>query len=81
MCVAVAAGEGEAARATPEALREPRELDNSDSDADDVLAALTTFNDNDATVFISLNAVRLPNQNYYHDSVIFCYGVLDNYNF
>ncbi|XP_047528678.1 histone-lysine N-methyltransferase 2C-like [Vanessa atalanta] len=52
----VSLGEGEAARATPDACRDARELDNSDSDADDVLAALCAFNDHDCTVFITLNA-------------------------
>lgn len=49
--------------ATPEGYRELRdfkwELDNSDSDGEDVLAALTAFSDYDASVIITLNTVTL----------------------
>ncbi|XP_075971400.1 uncharacterized protein LOC142973507 isoform X2 [Anticarsia gemmatalis] len=49
--------------ATPEGYRELRDfkwdIENSDSDGEDVLAALTTFNDHDTTVVISLNSEEL----------------------
>nr|XP_034830079.1 uncharacterized protein LOC117987231 [Maniola hyperantus] len=47
--------EGSGRGATPEGYRELRDFDNSDSDGDDVLSALCSFNDHDNTVFITLN--------------------------
>ncbi|CAH2071742.1 unnamed protein product, partial [Iphiclides podalirius] len=48
---------------TPEGYRELRDfkldLENSDSDGEDVLAALTTFNDNDTSFVISLNTEEI----------------------
>ncbi|CAK1598526.1 unnamed protein product [Parnassius mnemosyne] len=48
---------------TPEGYRELRDfkldLENSDSEGEDVLAALTTFNDNDTSFVISLNTEEI----------------------
>jgi hypothetical protein len=52
---------GLARPSTPPGYRELRDFkiepDNSDSDDEDVLAALTTFNENDNSYIITLNAV------------------------
>lgn len=56
---------GTARPGTPEGYRELRDfkidLENSDSDGEDVLAALTTFKDNDSSYVINLNSVSFEN--------------------
>ncbi|KAI8424060.1 hypothetical protein MSG28_002687 [Choristoneura fumiferana] len=54
---------GTARPGTPEGYRELRDfkidLENSDSDGEDVLAALTTFKDNDSSYVINLNSEEI----------------------